>query len=161
MKHSTKYLRKAQAEFKPTYSMRMCKQRFLQALEDNATLFAAEDLDIQQIAEITGTPRVVDWARDQPSFLFWILDKDYTKHNLRAIGEEVVDALTEILRSDYIDKTLTAKDRINAGKELLAMADMYPNKRKEITYLDKSVAALTEEETDREIEAVKRRLLEE
>ena len=64
-----------------------------------------------------------------------MLDKDHTKHTIAALADKAIDVLSECLESELEPKVVTMKDKLQAANMLFTLADMFPNKRKEITFL--------------------------
>jgi hypothetical protein len=145
--------------FKPTAEMELVKARVAHALEEREAIIDAESMTMEQLENVSGCLKLHEWAKDWDEFLPWLLDKDYVKHKIQASKALAVDKLLEILHSDLEAKVLTAKDWINAATQLLTLADAFPTKRKEVLYLDKGVANMTEEQVAFELDRTRTRLI--
>ena len=137
---------------------RMAKARFQQWNEEQP-FFDVESATLEQIKNVTGARKLEVWLKDEPSFASWFFEMDDFKTRSIAYAEVAQEKLFEILTSHTEEKILTAKDQINAAKLLIELADKFPTKRKEVTYLDKDVAKLSDSEVDGALLEYKKKLL--
>lgn len=155
----TNLLKDAAKPFTPSEEQRIIKARLHQTLSERSFAVDVESLTMEQLVGMTGDKRMEKWAKDSPAFLSWLLDKDVFKFRAQAYAEIALEQLYSILVEPIEDKLLTAKDKIAAANLILQIADRFPNKRKEMVWLDKDVGRLSEEDTDRKILEYKKKLI--
>lgn len=129
--------------FEPSIQQLTAKQRFKRKAQERELLRDESTYTLEEIVEMSGFDRVAGWMRD-PAFSSWFMDRDIMKDRVQAYADAAVGVLFEIMTSERVEKELTARDQLMAAKELLLIADRYPNKRKEFVYLDKDVGAMDE-----------------
>lgn len=159
-KSVTQWMKESLKPFVPTSEQSMAKARLQDVLSERDGVLDIETLSMDQIVNLAGNVKIRKWAENNQSFLPWLLDKDVTKHKIQAAKDMCVDKLISILNMDLEAKVLTAKDWIAAADKLLQLADAYPSKKKEITYLDREVANMSDEDVKKQLEAYKTKLLE-
>lgn len=144
----------------PTMEHRLAKARLHQVMEEQSAIYSWESLTLELITRFCGTPKVERWLKELPWFPGWLLDSEEFSAKSIAYSEIAIEKLYEILvtQLDPSDKSLTAKDQLNAAKLLLELGSRFPNKRKELVYLDKDLNAMPEHEVDEELQRTKQRL---
>ena len=140
--------------FAPTLAQSLAKAKFEKVLESRAVTVDAAQLallTIEQLTALTGERRLAKWAAKDEDFLPWFLDKEDFGNKVRAMAEARLGKLLDIIDAPLEPKLLTAKDQLAALNMLFQLADKFPNKRKEITFLDREVARLNEDEVARQL----------
>lgn len=145
-------------EFRPTETQIMAKARLQKAIASKKFMVDEDNLRIQDLEVMCGSKSIEKWCAASPMFLFWIMDRDFENIRLAAFAEIAIGEVFRILQSDFIEKTLTAKDKLKAAEILLSLADKFPSKKKEITYLDKDVANMNDDSVEAELVAARQKI---
>lgn len=145
-------------EFKPTETQIMSKARLHKALASKKFLVDESNLRIEDLEVMCGTRSIEKWCTASPMFLLWLLDKDFEDVKLASYVQLAIGEIVSILQSPYIEKTLTAKDKLKAAEIILNLADKFPSKKKEITYLDKDVANMNDDSVEAELVAARQKI---
>ncbi len=146
------------SEFRPTETQMMAKSRLHKALASKKFLVDENNLRIEDLEVMCGSRSVEKWCTASPMFLLWLLDRDFEEVKLAAYAQIAIGEVFRILQSDFIEKTLTAKDKLKAAEILLNLADKFPSKKKEITYLDKDVANMDGDTVNAELVAARQKI---
>jgi hypothetical protein len=133
--------------FNPTPEQALAKARFHARLAERSSLIDAESLDPDDMVEAAGAPKLYKW-RELPGFWDWFLDQDTFHHRAVALKDRAMAELEDIIGSEYIEKILTAKDKLKAIDMLLNLTGAYPAKQREVKFLDKDLEAMTPEEVE-------------
>lgn len=141
----------------PTQAQMLAKARLHARLRDLSILTDIGSLAPARLAELAGDRRLSRWL-DNPDFVAWVYDRDDFAHRAIALKDEAIQVLADILRAEYEPKVLTAKDKLKAADMLLQLTGAYPSKTKEIRYLDKDLAELTEAEATKQLADVQAEL---
>lgn len=141
------------APFQPSLQQRIAKARIQKQLQELGPIWDEEALSLEQLQKLAGSKQIGKWCQDV-QFVNWLMDRHDFAGKSVAYAEVAVDRLYDIVA----DPDQDAKNVINAAKELLALADKYPNKRKEMVFLDKDVEKLPEHEVAGQLRMYKKKL---
>jgi hypothetical protein len=128
-------------------------------IKEMSAVIDVTTMSLEELTELAGSRSLPKWAKDNPSFIPWLLDKDYSRHMIHAGAEAAIQLLHDVMEAPIVPKELTAKDKLLAATTFLTLDDRFPNKRKELVFLDKEVASLSDDEVDKELAAYKKKLM--
>lgn len=146
--------------FRPTQAQELLKSRLQDYIVEMEAVVDVTTMGLDELVELTGSRNLAKWAKDDPSFIPWLLDKDYSRHMIKSGAEAAIVLLREIMDAPIVPKELTAKDKLVAATTFLNLDDRFPNKRKELVFLDQEVAKLTDAEVAKQLEQYRQKLVE-
>ncbi len=146
------------SDFKVTDSMIMAKERFHRNLSHRKFVTDINSMNFEDLNFISGSRNIEKWAKAHSWFLMWFLDKDFESVRMQAYAELAIQTMVGIINSPYIDKTLTAKDKLKAGEVLLKLADRFPAAKKEVKYMDKDVEGMDGDVVEAQLAEARRKL---
>lgn len=152
------YMKEALKPLVPSQEQQLVKARLTKELEQLEAVVDPASLTLEEIENISGSMKIRKWAKANPSFLPWLLDKDFADTKIYAAKEEIADMLIGYIRRPEEFKILAAKDKLQAANLLLQLMDAFPSKKKEVTFLDGEVAKMDEAQVDRELKKLQNRL---
>jgi len=144
--------------FKPTKEQLVLKSRLSDHIGEMSAVVDVTVMGLDELTQLTGSRNLAKWAKDNPSFLPWLLDKDYGRHMIKAGADAAIELLYDIMEAPIVPKELTAKDKLVAATTFLNLDDRFPNKRKELVFLDKEVGDLTDIEVAKQLQQYKKEL---
>ncbi len=130
---------------------RAAKAKFWATVADSPLVTEPADLTSTEIARLCGTVQYKMWAVNTDGFKDWFLNKNTTQQALAAGAEPAVKRLTIIVEAPT-SREIPAAAQVNAAKVLLEYAGFAPAKVKEITYKDKQIAKMDENQLEAFIE---------
>ncbi len=143
--------------FAPTVTQARAKARLHAQLREHAETMDLDRMPAQEIAELAGHTRVLQWLKD-PGFAAWLFDRDSYVYDALALRETAVQILGDILLSDYEPKILTAKDKLKAADMLLTLTGAYPAKQRDVRFLDAGLDAMPDDQVQAELAAMRKTL---
>ena len=144
-------------DFKPNEAMKRAKVRFWENVRENSLNKDISRYPLTMMATLAGTRRFEEWA-EKPMFLAWFCDEKFESHKVQTLADRAIAVLADILEAPEVEKLLTAKDKINAAKLLLDVADRFPSKSTKIVYVDKGLEKLNDKQVELEMEKIARQL---
>ena len=147
----------ADSDFKPTESMLMARSRLQDWMRRHPPLPGT--VDLAYIQKYSGSNYIEKWANANELFTFWILDVQYDEHKLSILRDLAISSLVATLKSDYIEKVLTEKDKIKAAEILLNLTGSFPSAKKEVKYLDEGVNRMSDADVQRDLAKARKDIL--
>lgn len=149
------------SKFIPTDTMLMAKARLHKNVE--GIFMNVADMSMAQIANFAGITMAMleRWGQTE-GWAPWFFETDTAEKRIASMKELAVKELYDILtapRGDGKDGiTVPSKDKLKAVELLVQVADMMPNKRKTVEFLDKSLGKMDDDEVDVEMGKLKGKL---
>lgn len=149
--------------YNPTHEQRMAKAAFHRRLGELSFMYDESNITKEQVCSLAGiTEHKLELWYKMPGWNNWMFNHDTNKLKIHALDEIAIDRLHEILTSPIEAgkyAKVTTKDMIKAIELWASLADAMPNKRKEITFLDKELANKSDSDVQLEIAKIKKKLL--
>ena len=145
--------------FKPTRAQQLAKARFYKYLEYNP-MIKLESLSVSAMEKACKSRSLDKWM-GQEGFKEWWYDDNAVPAKIAACAELALERLYEILTSDIEsgkEAKVTARDLLNAIDKVLELNSLYPNKQKEIRFLDKEIEKLDESSAITALQDIKLKL---
>lgn len=149
--------------YNPSHEQRMAKAAFHRRLDELSFMYDESNITKEQVATLAGISlaKLEKWSQIT-GWNNWMFNHDTTKVKIHALDEIAIDRLHEIMTSPIESgkyAKVTTKDMIKAIELWATLADALPNKRKEVTFLDKELAKMTDEDVQLEKAKIKKKLL--
>lgn len=141
------------SKFTPTYQQEMAKARLHKNME--GAFVKPYDLGMAAIATHAGCtiPQLEKWGQ-QEGWAAWFFETDTAEKHIVSLKEMAINQLRDILQlplGDGKDGSVTAKDKLKAVEIIIETADMLPNKRKTVEFLDRDLGKMDSDTVDAEI----------
>jgi hypothetical protein len=148
--------------FTPTPQQEMAKARLHRNTAD--AFLKPTDMSIAALSNMAGVsmPQIEKWGQ-QEGWAAWFFEHDTAEKNILALKEIAINQLRDIVTlplGDGKDGSVTPKDKLKAIEIIVEVADMLPNKRKEISFIDKDLGKMDAETVDAETVKLKAKLKE-
>jgi len=130
-------------------------------METADTKTGLEDIGLSALATITRSPNLVKWA-SEPEFLAYLYDKDATSTKVATLAELALERLYEILTSPIgsgKDAPVTTAHVLAATKQVVELAALVPKGETKVVFADKRLNELDAASTEKELEAMRLKLL--
>lgn len=149
-------------KFKPTPHQTLAKAGFHRRLSEMSFMYSLETMSLDKIAKMASCSlaQIEDWGR-QPGWAAWFFEADTAERLIHAHKELAIRSIINVLQmpiGDGKDGSVQPKDLLKAAELLARLGDMEPNKRKEVTFLDKDLGKLSNDEVDSEISKARAKL---
>jgi len=149
-------------KFKPTNHQALAKAGFHKRLAEMSFMYSLETMSLEQIARLASCSlaQLEDWGR-QPGWAAWFFEADTAERLIHANKELAIRSVINILQmpiGDGKDGSVQPKDLLKAAELLSRLADLEPNRRKEVTFIDKDLGKMDNDTVDAEIVKAKTKL---
>lgn len=148
--------------FKPTDTQNLAKASYHRRLAELSFMYSRETLSLAQTAALAGcsTAQIEEWNL-QNGWAAWFFEADTAERLLMAHKELAVKTIIDLIHlplGDGRDGSIQPKDKLKAVELLARLADMEPNRRKEVTFIDKDLGKMQADEVDNEMLKLKNKL---
>lgn len=149
-------------KYKPSSTQSIAKAGFHRRLSELSFMYSLETMSLEQIAKMANCSlaQIEEWGR-QPGWAAWFFEADTAERLIHANKELAIRAIINMLHlpiGDGKDGSIQPKDQIKAAELLARLADLEPNKRKTVEFLDKDLGKMDSDTVDVEIVKTKAKL---
>jgi uncharacterized protein YjcR len=149
-------------EFKSVEYQELAKAAFHKRLSELSFMYSLDTVTLEQTAKMAGVSiNTIERWNGTEGWAAWFFNHDTPELKVSAIREIAVNNLRRILHSplgDGKDGTISTKDMLKAIEMVFEVGDMMPNKRKEVTFIDKDLNKMQDEEVEAEMKKVRSKL---